>query len=105
MRSLLEVKTEIAQIRASSFKKPSEASRARGRLKFLTTIQFYLEGNPTDYFISKEIQRLEKRNNLLLNEYDESKYIHFKNPKKKFEEEMGIPLIRLQLKALRFIKK
>ena len=105
MRSLLEVKTEIAAIMSTEFKKSTEKSRARGRLKFLKTVQFYLEGNPTEYFIKKEIERLENRNNLLLSQFDESKYSNYSKPKKKYEEEMGIPLLRVQLRALRYIKK
>jgi hypothetical protein len=105
MRSLLEVKTEIAEIMSSEYDKKSEIARARKRLQFLRTVEMYLEGNPTDWFIKKEIERLENRNNKIIEQYNIELYKSSKNPKKKYEEEMGIPHIRLQLKALRFIKK
>jgi hypothetical protein len=107
MRSLLDVKTEIAEIitsREDGMTKYQYA-RAKSRLAFLKVIEMYLENAPEELFISREIKRLENRISLICNNFNDSEYKDPKEARKKFEKEMGIPDLRTQLRALRFILK
>ena len=103
MRSLLEIKTEMASILETHYEKPRERSKAQKRMQFLKMAEAYIESQPDEYFVSKEIKRLETRNNLILSQVDLNRMT--KKEKRDYEKEHGVVLIRQQLKALRYIKK
>jgi hypothetical protein len=103
MRSLLDVNTEIAALieQRGHFESKRQEATAKKRVQFLNVAKMYIETCPDEYFISKEIRRLENRINLLSKDAPDKKW---KEAFKKYEKEMGIVELRQQLKALRFIK-
>lgn len=106
MKSLLDVNAEISEIIASQgrFENKRAESRAKKRLQFLNMVKMYIESQPDEYFVAREIFRLEKRVNLLSDSFDESQYKDAREARKKYEKEVGIPDLRSQIKVLRFIK-
>ncbi len=106
MKSLLAVNSEISGIisSAGTFDSKRKESSAKKRLEFLNLVKMYIETQPDEYFVAKEIQRIENRITLMLNQFDKSKYKDPKEALKKYEKDSGIPELRKQLKALRFIK-
>lgn len=108
MRSLLDVNTEIATLHeectTGSVLKPSQLSRKKNKIEFLKIIKIYLESGPTLEYINLEIDRLENKITLLSNSFDRSQYKDPKEAFKKYEKDMGIPRLRVQLRTLRFIK-
>lgn len=114
MRTLLEVRNEIESIMDGKYTKPREKSAAIARVQFLRLVEMYLKENPTIEFLDREIERLENRNNIIIDSYDEPVYkitkgikgsTDPKDVKKRYESDMGIPHLKLQIRALRFIKK
>lgn len=119
MRTLLEVKTEIAALlEECGVKNGSNGSatvttsitknklaRNKKRIEFLRIVEKYLEDAPDELYIGREIGRIENRINVIIEAFDESKYKDPREAKKEYEKEMGIPHLRLQLRTLRFIKK
>lgn len=106
MKSLLDVKTEISEIISmrGMFENKRQESRAKKRLQFLSVVKNYIETCPDEYFIAKEIFRLENRVNLIVSQFDEKQYKDPKDARKKYEKEAGVPELKEQIKALRFIK-
>jgi hypothetical protein len=82
-------------------------NKVKKRIAFLRTVARYLESDPSDDFLSKEIERLANRINLIHIEF--AKYIptkYFEKDKdrlKYYLDENDVPRLRLQLSALRFI--
>lgn len=118
MRTLLEVKTEIATLTESCVETRSngstivvgsltkaQLSRIKNRIAFLRIVENYLEDAPDELYLGREIARIENRINLIINSFDATQYKDPTEPRKLYEKEMGIPHLRLQLKTLRFIKK
>lgn len=119
MRTLLEVKTEIAALLSecgvrngekgstivtTSITK-SKLARNKNRIEFLRLVEKYLEESPDELYLSRDIARIENRINLIINGFDSSQYKDPTEAQKKYEKDMGIPHLRLQLRTLRFIKK
>lgn len=108
MRSLLDVNTEIAtlieEITTGSILKPVQVSRKKNRIEFLKLIKKYLESGPTLEYINLEINRLENRITLLSNSFDRTQYKDPKEAFKRYEKDMGIPPLRVQVRTLRYIK-
>lgn len=107
MKSLLDVKTEIASLNESRKETeltPRQESRAKNRIEFLKTVELYLENNPDELYLGREIKRIENRINKIIESFDPTPFQDPKEPKKEYEKEMGIPHLRLQLKTLRYIK-
>lgn len=108
MRSLLDVKTEIETLKEDCKEKGlkrSQLSRKKKRIKFLAIVQAYLETSPDELYLGREIKRIENRINALVDSFDPTQFKDPKEPKKKYEKEMGIPQLQQQLRTLRFIKK
>lgn len=103
MRTLYEVKTEISELINAQYDKPRQKAKAQNRIQFLKMVEAYIEGCPDEHFIASEISRLEKRSDLILSQVNFNRMT--KEDKKEFENKWGLPLIRQQIKALRFIKK
>lgn len=108
MRSLLEVKTEIETLieecTTGSALKKVQISKRKNRIVFLRTVSAYLESGPLPSYIDLEIERIQNRVVLLSNSFDRSQYKDPKEAFAKYEKEMGIPDLRIQLRTLRFIK-
>lgn len=118
MRTLLDVKTEIATLTESCVEYGAngsvmvtgslttrQLSRIRNRISFLRLVEKYLEDSPDELYLGREIKRIENRINKIIEAFDPTQYADPTEPKKEYEKEMGIPQLRLQLKTLRFIKK
>jgi len=107
MRTLYDIKTEIALRTDEADHADTKAKRTRAvnRVVYLRMIEKYLEGDPSEFFILKEIQRIENKILKLMEGFNPEHYKDATEPLKKYQKEMGIPQLRLQLKALRFIKK
>jgi hypothetical protein len=80
-------------------------ARARKDCDFYRLIKSYLEHSPTAEYITKEIQRINKRIDLI-----NEGFRHWLetnpgsiNPKASYEREMGVPDLKQQLRALQFI--
>jgi hypothetical protein len=109
MRSLLDVKTEIATLREDCKyeKKLSKKNRMKKRILFLTLVQNYLESSPNELYLGREISRIENRINKIIDSfaYNPDLEDSEKKQKRAFEKEMGIPHLRVQMRTLRYIKK
>jgi hypothetical protein len=119
MRTLLDVKTELAALQSecgvgngangttvvSTSITKHKLARNKKRIEFLRIVQKYLEEAPDEMYIGREINRIENRIIKIVNSFDDSKYKDPREARKEYEKEMGIPHLRLQLKTLRFIKK
>lgn len=105
MRTLAEVNEELSKLletnRADT--KRTVLSRILKRIEFLKLIKNYLTESPTEEFITKEIQRIEDRINALIALFNPKAYKEPKTAMQKFERDNGIPKLRDQLRALRFI--
>lgn len=83
------------------------STRLKGQINFLTTVAHYLRSFPSEEFIHSEMGRIKNRILLFNDQYE--KWIPnrlFKDEKEKFSEylkEMGVPKLKLQLRALRYI--
>lgn len=119
MRTLLEVKTEIAALleeccvvpgsngstRVTTSITKAKLSRNKNRIEFLRIVEKHLEDAPDELYLGREIARLENRINKIIEGFDPTQYKDPTQPRKDYEKEMGIPHLRLQLRTLRFIKK
>lgn len=114
MTTLLDVKTEMTAIVSELRKGVGENglttrqySSKRNRLEFLGQIVLYLESNPNEIFIGREIARLENRMKLIYDQFpDIGGWMEAdKDRRKEYEKINDIPKIRRQLKVLRFLKK
>ena len=119
MRTLLDVKTEIAALLSecgvetgangsyvvSSSITKNKLSRNKNRVEFLRVVEKYLEEAPDELYLGREIARIENRINRIIDSFDPDQYKDPREAKKEYEKEMEVPHLRLQLKTLRFIKK
>lgn len=117
MRTLLAVKTEIAELTESIVAPgangtailvgsltPQKLSRIKNRISFLKIVQRYMEEAPDELYITRDIKRIENRITALIDSFDPTQYKDSTEAKKKYENDMGIPQLRIQLRTLRFIK-
>lgn len=108
MRTLLEVKTEVATLFEeckTEVMTTRQLSRKKKRMEFLKIVQGYLEHAPDELYLGREIARIENRITALIDSFDATQFIDPTEAKKKYEKEMDIPHLRIQLRTLRFIKK
>jgi hypothetical protein len=119
MRTLLDVKTEIAALleecgvsngaNGSTVVTTSitkhKLARNKNRIEFLRLVEKYLEEAVDELYLGREIARIENRINKIVESFDPTQYKDPTEPRKAYEKEMGIPHLRLQLRTLRFIKK
>lgn len=119
MRTLLEVKTEIAALLeecgvhqgkngstlvTTSINK-SKLSRNKNRIEFLRIVEKYLESAPDELFLTRDIKRIEDRINLIHKEFPHGNYKDPKEAFKEHEKKWGVPQLKIQLRTLRYIKK
>lgn len=87
--------------------KRSEEKRELKKINFLRFVASYLNSFPSEEFVNGEIKRLENRKSMINQQFTSwipSKYFEKEKEKlKEYEKEMGIPKIRMQLRALKFI--
>lgn len=87
--------------------KRSEEKRELKKINFLRHVASYLNSFPSEEFIGSEIKRLENRESLINKQFEcwtPTKYFVTEKEKiKEYRKEMGVPKIKIQLKALKFI--
>jgi hypothetical protein len=103
-----EVSTLMLRLDNDGLKmKKMERSKITNRITFLRTTITYLEQDNREDFLSSELDRLNKRVQLINDGYADwipSKYYEKeKDQLKDYLKEMGIPKLKAQIKALRFI--
>lgn len=112
MKTQLYFKKEIdgilAEIKVSKTSK--DIRRLKLRLPLLRVCKMYVETNPSEEFIKKEIGRLTNRIDAFMKTYvplDETRFTLavLKKHKKDFEKEMDMPKLKKQISALKFIIK
>src|ERR1700721_1062937 len=110
MIEINKVTGEISALRRDLYRAAAtkyEKNKIKKKIQFLTTIVRYLETFPSEEFIKTEISRLNKRVSMVkdqFKDYVRSKYFEKEKDKlKAYLKECGVPKLKLQLKALRFI--
>lgn len=87
--------------------KRTEKNKVNKKIQFLRHVMAYLNSFPSEQFVTSEISRLSKRRQLIADSYSAwipSKYFEKDKDKlKEYEKENGIPKLKIQLKALKFI--
>lgn len=87
--------------------KPRQISAKKDRIELLKMVISYLESGPADDFLKKEIERLINKINLIHADFEKwvpSKYyVKDKDKLNDYLKMQGIPKIRTQLSALRYI--
>lgn len=90
--------------------KRGQISKMLSRIKMCNLAIQYLKSEPTETFVTMELNRLSGRKDKIMNEYDvwskTPRPQQFKNEKEKlkfYQKELGIPKINIQIKTLRFI--
>lgn len=112
MIEIRKITDEISQLRyridneGIAIKK-TQRTKIINRITFLTTTIAYLEQDNREEFLNSELDRLNKRVSLINKDYINwipSKYYEKENHKlKDYIKEMGVPKLKAQIKALRFI--
>lgn len=84
--------------------KNAQLTKIKKRLQFLKTCEHYLQSDPPPKFIKAEISRLQKRLDLFNKNFAGwSPDKPVANPKSAYSKEMGLPLLIIQLRTLKFI--
>lgn len=92
-----------------SLMKARELNVARKRVAFLNICIAYLKEYPAKEFIEKEINRLENRLLLIDQNYEpafwktEMTFLSDKSKFKDYQKDNGVPKLKEQIRALRFI--
>lgn len=110
MLTLQKIKSLQADILWSmEFTKPDskERTRLRNKMEYLKGIELYLESNPTEVFLLQEKERLTKAINTRRDNFKawmaNQVYMSEKIGLKKYEQQVGIPDLKRELKTINFI--
>lgn len=90
--------------------KKSAATKLRKKIPFFKMCIMYVESNPSEQFVKKEIDRVETKINLrmaqfVLDEYKELDKKTVAKLKREHEKKYEIPHLREQVRTLRFLLK
>ena len=84
-------------------------NRLKGQLSFLKLVVAYLESGPSDDFLKQEIDRLEARYLRIMEHYPvwtPTQYFEKEKDRlKEFQKLNDLPKLKLQMRALRYIKQ
>jgi len=108
MKTLEEIDNQILEVLSGSKPDETAKNRARKNLEFLRTCKKYLETNPSEEFIIKELDSLNKKHEYLDDAYEDyvrnnADYINNPNPLEKYKKEMNFSQLMLQIKTLNFL--
>lgn len=108
MRKISELEHEIKRLVDSrhELEKPRQISQAGKKVSFLKMCVEYLRNQPTEEYIEKEYDRLEARLKKIEKDYANfkpAKAVSEKEKRKEFENLHKIPLLKEQMRTLRFI--
>ena len=113
MKKLKTITDELKELirEASAEKDPKVKKKLKLRIPFLRMCVMYVESNPSDDFINSEIERINNRIEKISDGFEYWKTL----PREKevgdkklltfYYKEMGVPKLRRQLQALRFLLK
>lgn len=96
--------TELLNTNQDDFTKP-QLNRIKKRIQFVRTCVMYLESNPSEDFLNKEASRLKARIGLIADSFkDYSRPAGVRGSiRKYYDKEMGVPLLNIQLRTIKFI--
>lgn len=109
MKTIKEIDQEISDALKSINKDSTknEVAKVKRDITFLQQIKLYLETNPRSKFIQSQIELVQKRIEKMDDDYyswtvgrNLSKYA---NPKDEFHNQMGLSIMKAQIKALKYI--
>jgi len=101
-------KTKHTDIDKARRKHKSAVDKIFSRIEFLTTCLRYVETDPSKEFISKEVDRIESRINLIDDGYAYWRTINMLSAMeaeriKEYNKQMGLSTLKSQLQCLKFI--
>jgi hypothetical protein len=109
MKTIQEIKNEIRELERTpqGELKSAEFKKILTKIDNLKTLVKYLETNPCEKFIEKEIERLKNRITKtqvgFVSQWEpDTKY--YKKERANYLKEMGVPKLRQQLQSLLFLK-
>lgn len=108
MNDLISDREQNYTGRELTAKEKKQLVKMRKRMQYLKIMHGYLESCPTKEFVKKEIDRIENRITIIDANFSHLAIGHenaIKTARKEYEKENGIPHLRIQLRALRFINK
>lgn len=118
MKTLLDVKTEIAQVRSMADSEGDEKilKKYRKQLQYLSVIKNYLEESPSIDYLSFELKRISAKIAAVearfkewldgcTSDGKELPQLALSEAKKKFNKDYDVPHLKEQLKALKYILK
>lgn len=113
MKTIPELKAEVKDIEYKIHHeemKPAAQKRLRKRIPFLKTCIMYLEEKPDHQYMRSEIQKIETKitlrmNQFVLDDYKEVDKQTVNKLKKAHEKKYEIPHLREQVRTLRFLLK
>jgi hypothetical protein len=111
MKKITEINDEIKQVLAEmEYSEKAVLARLKNKLSYLKICKAYLESNPSEDFLKKEVGRIENRVNKIMElciPLDESRALKsdINKHKKAYESEMGIVTIKKQLSTLYYLLK
>lgn len=112
MLELNKVVDEISRLEKSLSDRSSELTRAQekkemSKINFLRLVCTYLKTFPSEEFVEAEIKKLNNRRNMINKNFDSwipTQYFEKEKDKlKEYDKQMGVPKIKAQLRALKFI--
>jgi len=106
MKTLKQVKEEIDSLVKTGAKvlDEKEKNRIRNRLQFLKPIVMYMENDPTEKSINRQLIECLKKMDLIQKEFD-TRYPSYCDTKTKseFMKGKGLPELKKQVKVLQYI--
>lgn len=108
MKTLSEVNEKINSITSVKYSDEAEKRRARKELEFLRVCKKYLETQPSEEFIQKELDSVYDRVYHLDNAQDDyiknnPAYINEDNPSARYRKEMDYQSLYIQISTLKFL--
>lgn len=114
MRTIKEVSGEIKNLRKYALKSKSdgdekESKKAIREVNFLKNVLWYLETSPREEFLKSELIKLTKRVDNINEHYanwlknDKPPSVLPEKAKSFYAKEMGVPLLKSQIKTITYI--
>lgn len=108
MKTLSEVNEQISSILSENYSDETAKKRARKELEFLRVCKKYLETQPSEEFIQRELDSVYDRVQYLDDAYDDyvknnPAYINEENPSARYRKEMDYQSLLIQIKTLKFL--
>jgi len=106
MKTAKEIETEISIVR-KEIKDGKSIRRNKARIVFLRQCKLYIETDPSLSYLNSEVETIKFKIKVLDERYPawcaQKNLSQWKNPLSHYRSEAGIPLLKSQLKTLKFI--